>query len=128
MALYLYENPKTGEIAEIWQGMKEEHKYSKSGIQWNRIFTKPNAAINTQIDPFSKTDFVNKTSNKYGKMADLYDQSKEMSLKRTEKEGKDSVKEKYYENWAKTRRGKRHPAQVKEQAKKKFSNPLFEIE
>ena len=32
MAIYLYKNPETEEIKEVFQGMNDEHVFSKDGI------------------------------------------------------------------------------------------------
>jgi hypothetical protein len=47
-------------------------------------------------------------------MGDLWDRSAELSAKRKDKMGKDPVKEKYFENWSKKRKGKKHPSAGKD--------------
>lgn len=108
MPIYIFESP-TGEVKEVVQRMNEEHSYSEEGVQWSRLFTSPQAAQNTKLDPFSKSDFTSKVRDKKGTMGDLFDQSKEMSMKRREKIGVDPVKQKYWENWSKKRKGRRPP-------------------
>ena len=55
---YLYEDPETGKVISIIQGINEEHKYKEDGKEFNRVFTSPNTSTDTQIDPFSKSDFL----------------------------------------------------------------------
>ena len=109
MACYSYFNPITKETIHLNQSMTEEHRYFKDGIEWERIFYKPNAAIDSKWDANSSSDFVAKSAKKRGTINDLWDKSKELSEIRKEKMGKDEVKEKYYENFAKARNGKEHP-------------------
>lgn len=113
MPLYSYSNPKTGEIKDIVQGMNDEHVYIEDGVKWDRVFSKPQASVDTKIDPFSSQDFSNKTSSKKGTLGDIFDLSKEASIKRSEKIGFDPVKEKYYEDYSKKRGGKPHPDKLK---------------
>jgi predicted nucleic acid-binding Zn ribbon protein len=109
MPYYLFSHPKTETVIEIFQHMNEPHVYvDEFGVQWNRVFTRPNAAIDTQVDPFSQKDFSKSTSKK-GTIGDLMDHSAEMAIKRQEKDGIDHVQEKYYSDWSKKRNGKIHP-------------------
>ena len=112
MPLYLFENEKTGEQREIVLPMKAPKTYLKG---WKRVFTIPNTMMPVKIDPNSKTDFVKKTA-RYKTMGDLWASSEEMSNKRAEKEGKDPIREKYFENYSKKRRGLIHPIQRKQKA------------
>jgi hypothetical protein len=82
MALYIYQNPKTGETKEIVQSMNEEHSYSENNIQWARVFTKPNSSIDTQINPDSASSFINITKNKNYTIGDLWSKSAELNEKR----------------------------------------------
>ena len=98
---------------EVFQHMNEPHVYiDEFGIQWERVFTKPNAAIDTQADPYSVNDFAKKT-NKKGTIGDLMDQSQELSIKRKDKDGVDPIREKYYDSWSKRRKGRTHPDKQK---------------
>jgi hypothetical protein len=112
MPIYLFQNPETDEVAEVVLGMNDPKVYQNDGVNWVRIFTIPNAAIDTQVDPHSAKDFV-KATNKKGTIGDLFDRSAELSEKRKEKIGHDPLKEKYYENYSKTRKGKKHPDVIK---------------
>lgn len=105
MPIYLFRNPKTGEIKEITLGINEEKKYSEKGISWERVFTIPNASIDTKINEFSERDFLEKTNKKNYSLGEMWDTSKELSEKREKVQGKDSVKEKALENYSKKRKG-----------------------
>ena len=104
---YVYENPDTGEQVTVWQSIHEEHSYEIDGVIFDRVYTVPHASIDTQIDPYSEKDFREKA--KGATVGDLWDQSAELSEKREAKEGKDPVKSKYFEDYASTRKGARHP-------------------
>lgn len=112
--IYLYEHPETGEIKEVWQGMNDVHEYEENGVAWNRVFTSPNANIDTKIDPFNSRDFVEKTRNKKGTFGDLLDASKEASEKRADKVGDvDPYRKKMWDKHKKDFGGKPHPDQIK---------------
>ncbi len=108
MPLYLYQNEETGEIKEILQGMNDKHEYYQDGIAWKRIFTIPNASIDTTIDPHSAKDFVNKTGSKKGTVGDMMDLSAELSEKRASATGEDPVKRKFFDDYKKKNKGKKH--------------------
>lgn len=83
---------------------------------WKRVWTKPQMGVDTvRIDPYSTSDFV-KATNKKGTMGDLWDRSAELSKKREEKEGLDPIKEKFFEDYAKKRKGKKHPDQQRRES------------
>lgn len=113
MPIYIFQNEKTGEIIEVIQKMNEPHVFSKDGIAYKRVFTKANASIDTKINAFSSQDFNEKTRNKKETVGSLWDRSREMSEKRERVEGIDKVKQKYFEDYSKKRRGKKHPDQIK---------------
>ena len=109
MPIYLYENPETNEVIEVVQGISEEHKFkNEDGLEYKRVFTVPHASIDTKIDPHSSNDFLNKTKNKGYTVGDLWDVSKEASEKRIKETGKDKIKEKYFKNYSKKRKGMKH--------------------
>ena len=115
MPIYVYKHPDEEEYREVFQGMNDEHVYSEDGFEWQRVFLAPNASIDSSIDPFSKQQFMDATYSKKGTLGDMMDLSKEMSEKRAEKSGgKDPVKEKFYDNYAKERNGTEHPQRIKE--------------
>lgn len=108
------EVPKIGEIITDEQGFK-----------WKRIVPTeaPQASIDTKVDPYSAADFA-KATNKRGTIGDLWDRSAEMSAKREDKEGegKDPIKNQFYENYSKKRKGKKHPQQVREESTRKLKD------
>lgn len=117
MPVYIYQNTKTEEYTEIIQGMNEVHEYfGKEGGEdcWKRVFTVPQASFDSHVDPFSSKQFAEKTGSKKGTFGDLLDRSAELSSKRAEITGHaDPVKEKYFNDYAKKRRGAKHPDQLK---------------
>jgi hypothetical protein len=115
MPIYEYQNPETGELIEVLQTMVEDHVYFDSdGLEWKRVFTAPNMSVDSQIDPYSSKDFVQKTENKKGTIGDMMDYSKELSQERAEKNGGvDPVKEKYYKDYSDKRKGAKHVDQIK---------------
>lgn len=111
MPEYLYEHPKNGKIISIIQSIHDKHEYiDDSGVKWNRVFTAPElnteGSLKTDCTAQQFSDYVGK---KKGTIGDLFDRSKELSEKRQKVLGKDPLKEKYYKNWSKKRKGKRHP-------------------
>lgn len=120
MPSYLFKNKVTGEVKEVQMPMNAEHKYSEGDVEYERIFIAPTASVDNRIDPFDKRGFVSKTASKRGSVGDLFDMSKELSIKREEKAGRDSVKENYYKNYADKRRGSQHPDVRKVESIKKL--------
>lgn len=112
MAFYLYKNPETEEVKEIWQNMNDEHVYFEDGVEWKRVYTKPHASVQavSKLDPFNKRGFIDKTGNMKGTIGDMMGLSEEMSAKRAEKTGhEDPVKRKFFDNYEKNI-GKKHLA------------------
>ena len=110
MPIYLYQNPKTKEIKEIIQSVNDKHEYYENKLKWNRIFTIPQVGIDTKLDANSnEKDFAEKTKNKKDNIGQLWDRSRELSEKREKIYGKDPIKEKYFKDWSKKRKGKKHP-------------------
>jgi hypothetical protein len=109
MPLYIFQHPKTKKIIEIIQSMNEEHVFiDEKGIKWDRIFTKPQASIDTQIDPNSSKEFVSKTAKRGMTIGEMMDLSGELSEKRGGVTGKDEVRDKAEKSY-KEKTGKRHP-------------------
>ena len=108
--IYVYQNPETKEYVEIFQHMTDEHKYfDEEGLEWSRVLLNPTMSMDTKIDPWSNADFVNKTKDKKGTYGDLMDQSDKLSQQRAQENGGvDPLKQKYFENYAKERGGKKH--------------------
>lgn len=115
MAQYLYEHIESGEIVEITQSMRDEHVFNgKDGDeigQWRRVFTVPRASIDTKLDPRDKNAFVRRTE-KYSKVGDFMDISREMSDQRASKDGVDTVKQTWLKNYSAERLGKKHPSEL----------------
>ena len=114
MPIYLFQHPSTEETIEIIQGMNEDHSYTDAhGTKWNRLFTTPNASFDTQVDPFSSSDYLKATENKQGTVGDLMDYSKDLSQERAAKNGGvDPIAEKFYSDHEKNT-GKKHPTKAK---------------
>lgn len=110
MPLYSYEHPKTGKKIDIVQSVNDRHEYvDEKGVKWDRVFHSPQVAADTEIDPLNSKDFAEKTGKKKGTLGNIYDCSREASLKREQIVGKDPVKEKWKEDWSKKRRGTKFP-------------------
>ena len=109
MPIYIYQNPKTEEYIEVIQTMHEDHVYhDEAGLEWKRIFTSPNMAIDLDTDPFSENSFIEKTKEA-GTLGDMWDRSAEMSAKRAEKAGGvDPLKKDYFKKYSKERGGSKH--------------------
>jgi hypothetical protein len=106
MPEYLYENPDTGEQVSVWQSVHEEHSYEIEGVPYNRVYTIPNAAIDTRIDPNSASEFREKAK---GTIGDIWDQSAIASEKRTKEHGEDPVKKQFFKDYSAKRKGAKHP-------------------
>jgi hypothetical protein len=117
MPIYLYQNINTGEVREVLQGMNDKHEYYGNEELpeecWERIYTVPTASVDTKQDPFSSSQFLEITKNKKGTYGDMLDYSRELSDKRSSIVGApDPIKEKYYEEYSKNRRGAKHPDKI----------------
>ena len=109
MPLYVFQHPQTAEIKEIFFHMNDEKQYTDGrGVEWNRVFTSSQLSMDTQLDPYSSKDFLNKTSSE-GTMGDLWDRSSDLHHKRVEKEGVDPLRKKYFKQYSKARNGAKHP-------------------
>jgi hypothetical protein len=126
MPVYLFQHPKTGKVKEIFQSMNDNHIYSEDGIEWQRIFTIPQASIDTEIDAFSEDSFKKKTAGKRETLGDLMDRSKELSEKRQSIAGTDPVQNKFFEDYSKTRKGKKHHKDPSREIK--YNKNMFSIE
>ena len=117
MPYYTFKNQETEEIRDVLLNMNDVKEYFGEGgdeTTWKRIFTVPNASIDSKMDPFNTSEFVRKTGSKKGTYGDLLDKSSELSSQRAELAGGvDPVKEKYYKDYSEKRRGAKHPSQMK---------------
>jgi hypothetical protein len=107
MPEYIYEDPNTNNRIVVWQSVHEDHSYEVGGVMYNRVYTVPNASIDSKINAESESEFVEKTKAKtYG---ELWDASAEMSAKRSDIHGgKDPVKKEHFKEYSKKRKGKKH--------------------
>lgn len=121
MPMYLFQNAKTKEVKEVFFHMNDEKIYvDEKGFTWDRLYTVPQASIDTKADPFSVNDYV-KVTNKKGTYGDLLDRATEMSEARASKAGGlDPIKEKHYEEYAAKRHGLKHPDVKKREANEKI--------
>ena len=129
--IYTYKHPDRDEYLEVIQAMKDDHVYvDEEGVKWEREYTSPNAQIKDTIDPFNKNQFLQKTADSKGTMGDMLDRSQELSEKRKEVLGKDPVREKFFDNYAKERRGQRHQQDPKgkHSGESKIKDNPFSIE
>ena len=131
MPLYTFES-KDGRIEDMFYTMAEVPRLGDEvtidGIVWKRVFTKPNAAISTQSNPYSAKDFNRNLDGKKVTVGDMWDASKEASEKRAAKEGTDPIKQAYYDKYAKDRRGViRHVNEKKEIFEKQGKETLKEM-
>lgn len=121
MPLYLFESLTTGEVHEVVFHMVDDKVYAgpkgdEKG-QWRRVWTKPRASIDTRVDPFSAKDYL-KATGRDGSVGDLFDRSKDLSLAREAKEGVDPVKQRFYADYSRRRKGRKHPQQAREEGVK----------
>ena len=102
MPYYLFSNPDTEEIREIFFHMNDEKVYiDENNLKWNREFVVPQASVDANIDPYSKRAFMDKT-NKAGTFGEMMDLSKELSEKRGGVKN-DPVKKGFTKDWKKKR-------------------------
>jgi len=111
MPEYIYQHPNTEKIITIMQSVHDNHEYiDENGLKWNRIFTSPQLNTQGKLSAESnQKDFAEYTKNHKGTIGDLWDRSAELSEKRTKIYGKDPIKDKYFKDWSKKRKGKKHP-------------------
>ena len=131
MPLYIFKHPLTDEETEVFFGMNEEPKeyIDKNGLKWGRVFSSPELNTVGKIDPWSNSDFVNKTAQKKGTVGDLLDTSSELSeIRAQERGGVDPVKQKQYDKYAKERGGRRHPKEKSEKFKKGYEGKNIKID
>ena len=112
MPIYLFQNPDTGEVVQILQGMNDKHEYSENGVKFQRVFTVPNATIDDNIDPDSAQAFIEKTGRMKGTMGEIWDYTKQLSEKREKMYGKDPVKERAETKYSKKRKGAKYKEKI----------------
>lgn len=105
MPEYVFSSPDGRQTVTVIQRMSEPHRYFRDGLEWGRVWSLPQAAIDTKWDPMDSRDFVEKTGKRRGTIGDLWSKSAELGQKREEIIGKDPVKEKHLEAERKRRGG-----------------------
>lgn len=119
MPYYTFSHPETNETKEIFFHMNDDKKYSENGVEWQRIWHKPQASVDTTFDPFSPADFAKKTGQKRGTVGDLMDKSAELSEQRTRILGTDPIREKFHQDYEKKTK-KLHPDRIKKNNEKTY--------
>lgn len=117
MPIYLFQNKNTGEIKEFLVPMKEIGSFFP-GKEWQRVYTAPNVSVDSNINPYSSKDFVEKTRNKKETIGDLFDRSKELSEKRGGISS-DPVLKNYFKSYEKEK-GVKHANQIALEKKEKI--------
>lgn len=130
--LFLKVNSRPKEYSERFYHMNEAPSIGavikdENGVRWRRVATKPQASFDTKVDPYSSKDFV-KATNKPGTLGDLWDRAAESSQKRADKDGIDPIQEKFYDDYSKRRKGKKHPDQVRREKAKELKKQGITIE
>jgi hypothetical protein len=127
MPIYIFKNKTTGETKEICLSMKGKISFPDTEgnpNDWERVYTIPNMGIDTKINPYSSSDFVEKTRNTKGTIGDLFNASKELSEARGGASS-DPVLKKYFSDYQKEK-GVKHSSQIqiekKEKVKEKAKN------
>ena len=110
MPFYIFQHPKTSEVKELFFAMNDDKKYiDDSGTEWKRVYSLPQLNTESSFDPWDQNGFVNKTANMKGSIGDLMDKSAELSAQRAESNnGVDPLKQKYFKNYSKQRKGAKH--------------------
>lgn len=113
--IYVYEHPETGKQIEVIQGMNDPHTYTdEKGVSWNRVFCAPTAVIKSSVNEWDQSSFLKKTRDMKGTVGDMMDMSAELSERRKASTGgTDPLQQKHFDEYAKRRRGKRHPKDPK---------------
>ncbi len=111
MPAYLFKSTASDKTIELFYSMKEVPRIGDTitheGSKWKRVFVVPQMSVDTRIDAFSQKEFREKTYAKRGEtMGSMWDRSAELSEKRADKVGdSDPVKEKYFKDYRKKKRG-----------------------
>lgn len=92
----------------------------ENGVEWRRIYTVPQACVDSDFDPRNKDEFIRRGA-KYGTLGDLMSKSQELSEKRAEKDGIDAVKQNFFDEYSKTRNGAKHPLSLPTKIEGKYA-------
>lgn len=109
--IYVFKHPDKEKYIEVSQGINEDHVFfDEDGLGWDRVYTSPSVTIKENIDPFNSKQFAETTAKKRGTVGDIADASRELSEERKRiTGGEDPVQKKYFEDYSKKRKGKKHP-------------------
>lgn len=110
MPQYIFCNPlQEDQTVEVFFHMNDKKFYiDENGVEWRRVFTVPQASIDSDIDPNNRQEFARRAA-KYSTIGDLADKSRELSEKRKSKEGFDPVEKKFFSDYSAARKGAKHP-------------------
>lgn len=120
--IYIFKHKISGETHEVEMSMKEYAPYKGpdgKDDNWERVYEAPqiNMGISSakSIDPWDNNSFVNRTKEMKGSVGDLLDHSAELSNQRAKESltGEDPLKRKYFDDYSKARKGKKHVAELK---------------
>jgi hypothetical protein len=100
-------NKITGKVEDFVGSYNQYRDFLEKHPELERVYTPPRISVDTQIDPYSESDFVRKTANKRDNIGAFWDRSKELSEKRGG-DSSDPVKKKYFDDYAKKRKGRLH--------------------
>jgi len=121
MPNYIFQRIGAEEVKDFFFSMKEAPPIGsvifRDKIKWRRVASRPQTVFSglKAIDPFSAKDFTNKTGQMKGTVGDLWDMSKEQSQRRAERnQGVDPIKQKYFEDYKKKKRGTPHSQELKD--------------
>lgn len=126
MPQYIFANPENeSQTVEVFFHMNDKKFYiDENGLEWRRVFTVPQASIDSDIDPNSREEFARRAA-KYSTIGDLADKSRELSEKRKSKEGYDPLEQKFFKDYAASRGGKKHPKDKPTKIETKFATVDF---
>tara|TARA_R100001015_G_C4540353_1_gene104528 strand:+ start:222 stop:587 length:366 start_codon:yes stop_codon:yes gene_type:complete len=115
MPIYQFIHPETKEVIDVVQRMKQDHVFiDEHGVEWQRVWSVPQASIDTQVDHNDKNAWMRKMENKRLTVGDMEAQGEQLSQKRAkENGGVDPLRRKYFDDWSKKRKGKKHPRDPK---------------
>lgn len=110
MPQYIFCNPlQEDQTVEVFFHMNDKKFYiDENGVEWRRVFTVPQASIDSDIDPNNRQEFARRAA-KYSTIGDLADKSRELSEKRKSKEGFDPIEKKFFSDYSAARKGAKHP-------------------
>lgn len=112
MPQYEFANPlDDNDRVDVFFHMNDEKRHIVDGVEWRRVYHSPLASIDTKLDPRDKNAFVRRTE-KYTRVGDFQSLSRDLSDQRASKDGRDGVKEKWLDNYEKTRNGKKHSERI----------------